>query len=410
MKKYFASVLLLLVVYTQVVAQRNKLGIVKTNDGLVSGTMNQDGDVHIFKGIPFAAPPVGALRWKAPQPVTPWGDVKKCDAFSASPMQNKPTPFMMYTPEFLIPEQPISEDCLYLNVWTAAKSSKEKRPVIVWIYGGGFSSGGSACAIYDGENLAKKGVIFVSINYRVGVFGFLALPELSKGSGGKGSGNFAFLDQVAALQWVKENIAAFGGDPDRVTIAGQSAGSFSVNALMSSPVAKGLFQCAIGESGAMFNADGRALTLEKAEENGTVFMKALKASSLADMMAMSAADLQKAAGAFSSGPVIDGYVLTDNPYSVFTAAAQNDVPLLTGWNRDEGFSFGNDLSPEEYKANAVKQYGNLSEEFLKAFPGNTADEVKKSTFAMGRNSIFAWQAYTGARMQSIYGKSKSYLY
>ncbi|HRH60881.1 MAG TPA: carboxylesterase family protein, partial [Chitinophagaceae bacterium] len=253
---------LFMVIITSVItAQKNKAPVVKTNAGLISGIINDDATVRIYKGIPFAAPPVGELRWKAPQPLQSWSGVKKCDAFSASPMQNKPTPFMMYTPEFLIPEQPISEDCLYLNVWTAAKSSKEKRPVIVWIYGGGFVSGGSACAIYDGENLAKKGVVFVSINYRVGVFGFLAHPELTKESNGKGSGNFAFLDQIAALQWVKKNIEAFGGDPNRVTIAGQSAGSFSVNALMASPVAKGLFQRAIGESGAMFNVDGRSLTL-----------------------------------------------------------------------------------------------------------------------------------------------------
>ena len=266
---------------------------IKVDGGHISGTVNSAGDVHIFKGIPFAAPPVGTLRWKEPQPVKPWTGVKKCDTFSASPMQNKPVSFMMYTPEFLIPEKPISEDCLYLNVWTAAKTSNEKRPVIVWIYGGGFVSGGSACGIYDGEELAKKGVVFVSINYRVGVFGFLAHPELTKESNGKGSGNFAFLDQIAGLKWVKQNIAAFGGDPDRVTIAGQSAGSFSVNALMASPQAKGLFQRAIGESGAMFNEDGRALTLEAAETNGKKFMEAVHSNSIDEMRKMSAEAFRK---------------------------------------------------------------------------------------------------------------------
>lgn len=383
--------------------------IVQTAAGKVSGSTNANGDVHIFKGIPFAAPPVGALRWKAPQPVQPWTDVKVCDKFSASPMQNKPTPFMMYTPEFLIPEQPISEDCLYLNVWTAAKSAKEERPVIVWIYGGGFVSGGSACDIYNGEELAKKGVVFVSINYRVGVFGFLAHPELTKESNGKASGNFAFLDQIAALKWVKANIAAFGGDPDRVTIAGQSAGSFSVNALMASPIAKGLFQRAIGESGGMFNVDGRGLTLKTAEENGTKFMQAIHANSIDDMRKMSAEDLQKSAGSFSAGPVIDGYVLPSRIYDIFDKHQQNDVPLLTGWNSDEGFSFGKDPSPDEYKANAVKQYGDLSDEFLKVFPGTTSEEIKKSSFAFGRDNIFAWQGYTWARMQSR-AKNKSYLY
>lgn len=406
LKKILFSILLS-VASLQIFAQ---LDIVQTNAGKVSGSTTQTGDVHIFKGIPFAAPPVDELRWKAPQPVQPWSDVKKCVTFSASPMQAKPTPFMMYTPEFLIPEQPINEDCLYLNVWTAAKSSKEKRAVIVWIYGGGFVSGGSACAIYDGEELAKKGVVFVSINYRVGVFGFLAHPELTKESAQNASGNFAFLDQIAALQWVQKNIEAFGGDPKRVTIAGQSAGSFSVNALMASPVAKGLFQRAIGESGAMFNADGRALTLQAAETNGVKFMQAVHANSIEDMRKMSAEDLQKNAASFQASPVIDGYVLPENVYNIFNEHKQNDVPLLTGWNGDEGFSFGKTPTADEYKANAQKQYGELADEYLKVFPGNDSAQIVKSQFALGRDNLFAWQAYTWARMQSNKGKSKAYLY
>ena len=252
--------------------------------------------------------------------------------------------------------------------------------------------------------------MFVSINYRVGVFGFLAHPELTKESNGKGSGNFAFLDQIAGLKWVKQNIAAFGGDPDRVTIAGQSAGSFSVNALMASPQAKGLFQRAIGESGAMFNEDGRALTLEAAETNGKKFMEAVHSNSIDEMRKMSAEDLQKASGSFTAGPVIDGYVLPTNLYNIFDQQKQNDVPLLTGWNSDEGFSFGTVPTSEEYKSNAEKQYGELSGEFLKLFPGTSADEIKKSQFAFFRDNTFSWQAYTWARMQSTKGKNKAYLY
>jgi len=176
-----------------------KLDKIKVEGGLISGTLNTNEDIHIFKGIPFAAPPVGTLRWKAPQPVLPWTDVKVCDKFSASPMQASPAPFSMWTEEFLIPKEPISEDCLYLNVWTGASSEKDKRPVLVWIYGGGFTSGGSACPIYDGEAMAKKGVVFVSINYRVGVFGFFAHPELTKESGNNASGNYGIMDQIAAL-------------------------------------------------------------------------------------------------------------------------------------------------------------------------------------------------------------------
>src|ERR1700761_368190 len=245
--------------YSFVVLKPMPLVEVRTEAGLVSGVTNSTGDVTAYKGIPFAAPPVGDLRWKAPQPVKHWDGVRKCDAFGPSPMQPKPTPFMVYTSEFLIPESPISEDCLYLNVWTNAKSSSDKKAVFVWIYGGGFGSGGSACPIYDGEAMAKKGVIVVTINYRVGVFGFLAHPELTKESPDKASGNYGLLDQIAALKWVQKNIAAFGGDPDRVTIAGQSAGSMSVNCLMASPLAKGLFQKVIGESGAMVAGAGMSL-------------------------------------------------------------------------------------------------------------------------------------------------------
>jgi para-nitrobenzyl esterase len=193
---------------------------VKVDGGIISGTINTACDIHIFKGIPFAATPVGNLRWKEPQPVIPWKGLKECIAFGASPMQGSPIPFGPWSAEYLIPKKPISEDCLYLNVWTGAASPKEKRPVIVWIYGGGFMSGSAGCAIYDGEAMAKKGIIFVSINYRVGIFGFFAHPELTKESIHHASGNYGLMDQIAALQWVSKNIAAFGGDPNNVTIAG----------------------------------------------------------------------------------------------------------------------------------------------------------------------------------------------
>src|SRR6201996_1636746 len=256
--------------YSFVVLKPMPLAEVRTEAGLVSGVANSTGDVTAYKGIPFAAPPVGELRWKAPEPVKHWDGVRKCDAFGPSPMQDKPIPFAVYTSEFLIPEAPISEDCLYLNVWTGAKAKTEKKAVFVWIYGGGFTSGGSACDIYNGEALAKKGVVFVSINYRVGVFGFFAHPELTKESLIHSSGNYGLMDQIAALKWVKKNIAAFGGDPDNVTIAGQSAGSMSVNALVSSPLTKGLFNRAIAESGSLTvkNPILPANTLKNAEADG----------------------------------------------------------------------------------------------------------------------------------------------
>ena len=384
--------------------------IIKTEAGFISGIINQAGNVYSYKGIPFAAPPVGNLRWKAPQPVAHWENVKKCDAFAASPMQNKPVPFMMYTESYLIQPSPIREDCLYLNVWTAATSSKEKRPVMVWIYGGGFTSGGTACAIYDGENMAKKGVVFVSIPYRVGIFGFLAHPQLTKESGNKGSGNYAFLDLLAGLRWVKNNISAFGGDANNVTIIGQSAGAFSVNALVASPLAKGLFKKAIAESGGMFSADGRTISLKNAEESGEALMQKINVSSIEDLRKIPADSLQKVSASFAASPVVDGYVLPENVYDIFNSHKQNDVPVLTGWNADDGFPPDSLPDSVTYSKQAKEKYASLSDEYLKAFPGNTPDEIHKSLFASGRDNLFAWQAYTWAKLETTKGYNNAYVY
>jgi para-nitrobenzyl esterase len=379
------------------------LSVVKTEAGLVSGTVS-DG-IHIFKGIPFAAPPIGDLRWKAPQPVQHWTGVKVCDKFSASPMQASPAPFSMWTEEFLIPKEPISEDCLYLNVWTGAGSSKEKRAVLVWIYGGGFQSGGSACPIYDGEAMAKKGIVFVSINYRVGIFGFFAHPELTKESGHNASGNYGLMDQIAALQWVQKNIAAFGGDPNNVAIAGQSAGSMSVNCLVASPLAKNLFNKAIAESGASFT-NGNA-NLQKAEEDGTRIMKSLNASSVADMRKIPGDELMKKAQ--GRGPVIDGYVLPGAIATIFKQDKENKVSLLTGWNEDEGLMFGPAKKAEDFKKEAEKNYGADTQTFLQYYPANTDEEAATSQLKLSRDQIFGVQNYTWANIQSSHG-SKVYVY
>lgn len=409
MKRTFACLLFLVTVISKLSAQGKDNTIVKTNSGPVSGVFNKETNVYSYKGIPFAAPPTGNLRWKPPQPVQPWTGVKNCDNFAASPPQGKPVPFSMYTAEFLIPEEPINEDCLYLNVWTSSKTAA-KKPVIVWIHGGAFISGSGSCPIYDGENMAKKGVVFVTINYRLGALGFLAHPELTKESPTHSSGNYAFLDQIAALQWVKKNIAAFGGDPNRVTIAGQSAGSFSVNALAASPVAKGLFHRVIAQSGGMFNVDGRTQTLQTAEQNGIKILEKLKVASIEELRKKPVEELVKEVGYGMVGPVIDGYVLPANVYSIYDGVKQNDVPVLTGWNRDEGFGAPGVPTPEVYKANAEKQYGALADEFLKAYPGTTADEIKKSQSLWSRNNTFAWHAYTWAKLQTAKGKNKVYLY
>jgi len=372
--------------------------VIKVDGGSISGVKNTAGDITSFKGIPFAAPPVGDLRWKAPQPVKAWSGVKKCNAFGPCPVQGKPVPFGVYTKEFLIPGEPISEDCLYLNVWTK-NNLAAKKPVFVWIYGGGFVSGGTGVPIYDGEAMAKKGIVFVSINYRVGVFGFLAHPELTKESPEKASGNYALLDQIAALKWVKKNIAKFGGDPGNVTIAGQSAGSMSVNALVASPVTKGLFNKAIAESGSLMVANPaiKSKTLHDAEEEGLKLASTLHAKSIADLRKISAADLQKAPGGYS--PIIDGYVLPESIAQLFAEKKNNHVPLLIGWNADEGFT-GAILKKDAFIKMAHDKYGKEADEFLKYFPAGTDEEAAYSQLKISRDMIFAMSGYKWATLQA----------
>jgi para-nitrobenzyl esterase len=379
---------------------------IRVTGGLVSGTANETGDIRIYLGIPFAAPPVGDLRWKAPQPVKPWSGVRKCDAFSASPMQGAPAPFSMWSEEFLIPKEPINEDCLYLNVWTGAKSNTAKQPVVVWIYGGGFGSGGSAVPIYDGEATAKKGVVFVSINYRVGPFGFFAHPELTKESDHNASGNYGLMDQLAALQWVKRNIAAFGGDPANVTIAGQSAGSMSVNCLVASPLGKGLFNKAIAESGASFARPYSSRQM--AEENGLSVMKTLGASSLAELRAKSAEEILKNAQALR-GPITDGYVLPESIGFIFGASQQNRVALLTGWNEDEGLLSGPVKNAADFRQQAEQRYGNQAAKFLKFYPASTDAEATQSQLNLARDQIFGMPNYIWASIQNEQGQP-TYVY
>ncbi|MBN1790499.1 MAG: carboxylesterase family protein [Bacteroidales bacterium] len=383
------------------------INAVKTEAGLVSGVPGGDGTVKIFRGIPFAAPPLGDLRWKAPAPLPHWEGIRKCDVFPPSAMQSKPTPFAMWSKEFMAPEEPLSEDCLYLNLWTAAKTSDERRPVIVWIHGGAFTSGSGSVPLYDGEEMAKKGVVFITINYRLGLLGFLAHPELSQESPNKVSGNYGILDQIAALLWVKSNVVAFGGDPDRVTIAGQSAGSFSVNALVISPLAKGLFHRAIAQSGSMFSSDrlgGSGLT--DMEKQGVGLLKRLNIPGIAELRTKPADELIKA-GAFL-GLTIDDYVLI-NPSAAYAAGKQNDVPLLTGWNAGDNLSFASPLKAADFIANAEKKYGERADEFLRLFPAGTDEEAKNSQEVLGMLS-FGGTNYTWARVQCANGKNPVYLY
>lgn len=402
------SVVLTVVLAVLTINLHGQQKVVKTKNGLVAG--DRKGEIAIFKGIPFAEPPVGELRWKAPMPKKDWMGALDCRQFSPSPMQNKPAPFMMWTEEFIAPPDKLSEDCLYLNVWTPFKSKDDKLPVLVWIYGGGFSSGSAACAIYDGEEMAKKGIVFVSINYRVGVFGFLAHPGLSEESESGVSGNYGLLDQIAALKWVKDNIASFGGDPAKVTIAGQSAGSMSVWSMIASPLAKGLFRAAIPQSGGIAGGIMNN-NYERAEKSGIAFMERLKAASITELRKLTAEELIAGGGNMMSGlnfaPVFDGYVLPENILKAFRSGEFNDVPVLGGWVMGDGsLMAGQKMDAEKYRQQAVQQYGDNSDEFLKIFPGSSEEEISASTTKLGLLRFAAMPDY----IWTGFSKSPVYIY
>jgi para-nitrobenzyl esterase len=378
---------------------------IKTQNGLISGSAK--GQISIYKGIPFAAPPVGDLRWKAPQSAANWTGIRACTEFSASPFQPNPMPFYCWSEEFIAPPKPLSEDCLYLNVWTGAKSAQEKRPVFVWIYGGGFSSGSAACAIYDGEEMAKQGVIFVSINYRVGPFGFMAHPDLSKEQN-NASGNYGLMDQIAALQWIQRNISALGGDPNQVTIAGQSAGSMSVNCLVASPLAKGLFHRAIAQSGGMLS-NRLSTSLSDAEKMGETLQKNANANSLAELRQKSAEEILKISqsSGLRMGVALDGFVLPKDINKQFKEGKHNDVPLMMGWvTGDGGLMGGQALSAEKFKQQVTEKYGEKAQKYLKIFPANTDEEAK---ITQTKLSLFSFAAMP-ANLWATYNRSPSFIY
>jgi para-nitrobenzyl esterase len=388
----------------------------KVTGGEVQGVVT-DG-ISIFKGIPFAAPPVGDLRWKAPAPVQAWTGIRKADAFG---------PACMQAAGAMGNTAPVSEDCLYLNAWTPAKKPGEKIPVIVWIYGGGFSGGSTSTPMYDGTGFAKKGVVLVSVAYRVGPFGFLAHPELSRESG-KGSGNYGLEDMIAGLRWVKENIARFGGDPTKVTIFGHSAGGMAVNMLAASPVTKGLFERVICMSGGSFaplqtsEQGGIGLgipSLEFAESTGEEFLKKLGAANIKAARAMSADEIQKNVGGGMGGgglrfrPVADGYIIPSDLYSIYQARRFNDTPILLGNTSDELGSFGGrgkSITAAQFENQIKSQYGPHADAILRAYPHSTDAEAAKSSKELSRDSTFAWSTWTWARLQSEKGKGKAFIY
>jgi para-nitrobenzyl esterase len=377
---------------------------IRTKLGAVSGVATADGKISIFKGIPYAAPPVGALRWKEPQPAASWKGVLRADHFSKNCMQKPVHEFLPWTKEFMLVND-VSEDCLYLNVWTPAKTSEDHLAVYVFIYGGAFTSGAGDVSIYDGENLARKGIVVVNMNYRVGVFGFLAHPELTAESPHHSSGNYAFLDQLAALRWVKENIAAFGGDPGRVTIGGQSAGAISVGLQVVSPLAKGLFRGAITESGS--GVSGYATPpLAVAEKQGEDFAKSLSANSLAELRAMPAEKLLDAATR-RFPPDVDGWFLPDEVMKIYAAGGESDVPMIDGWNADE--NTGHPLSAEDFRKQAQERYGSMAAEFLKLYPADTDEQARVSQKQSARDRA-RMSAYLWAQERAKTAKSNAYLY
>jgi para-nitrobenzyl esterase len=370
---------------------------VKLDSGQVAGTSGSIPEMRVYKGIPFAAPPVGDLRWRAPQPAAHWEGVRAADAFGPVCVQNAPGGG----------DQKVSEDCLYLNVWTAAKPAGEKRPVMVWIYGGGYNTGSGSQPDYDGEALAKKGAVVVTINYRLGVFGFFSHPDLTRESDRRGAANFGLLDSIAALQWVQKNIAAFGGDAKRVTIFGESAGAGLVANLMVSPQAKGLFHRAIGESSAWNTATvGRLGTLADAEQAGVKYADGLGAKSLAELRAKPADQILK--GGRGVGPIVDGWSIPEDPGTVFAQGKQIDVPVLVGSNRDESFG-ATPANAAQYAEQARKRYGDLADSFLTVYPGGSDEQAKDSAFFAGRDEM-AWVMRNWARLEAKTGKSKSYIF
>ena len=344
---------------------------VKTAEGILEG--KDLSGITIFKGVPFAAPPVGNLRWKAPQPVQKWEGVRKATEYGPNPMQEALFGDMNFGTKVN------SEDCLYLNIWTPAKTMKEHLPVLIYFNGGGLMAGSGSEPRYAGDAMARKGIISITANYREGIFGFFAHPQLSKETSYKGSGNYGFMDQVAAIQWVKDNIEAFGGDPNRITIVGESAGSMSVSALMASPLCQGLFAQAMGSSGSVMGFN-KVLTLKEAEQKGVELAKQIGKKNIKDLRALPAEELMKLA-AVKAVPTynIDGYFLTEQPTETFAKGNQTKVPLLVGGNNQEmspwALLAGKQPTVENLKAGAKAMFGDNVDEAFRLYGINSDKDV-----------------------------------
>jgi para-nitrobenzyl esterase len=374
---------------------------IRVEEGLLQGS--SENELMVYRGIPYAAPPVGNLRWRSPRPAGKWERIRHADRFAPGPVQGHRT------------LSGRSEDCLYLNVWAPVRSGNGPLPVLVWLHGGGFRAGSTSEPNYDGGNLARMGVVLVSIAYRVGPLGFLAHPELSAESENGVSGNYGLLDMIAGLQWIQRNIAAFGGDPRKVTIFGQSAGGIAVSMLCASPLAAGLFRGAISQSGGSFGPSrptsypGENLKLlADAERSGQSYVMMAKCSSIAELREVNADSLASARGFGAVWPVIDGWVIPDDQVRLYEAGRFNDTPILVGYNSDEGAIYS-PSTPEHYVAGVRKRYGRFAENLINAYPVDSV-RMPKSARDLARDAAFGWHTWTWARLQAGKGKSRAYYY
>lgn len=396
MKKTGYLLCILFLLNQSVMAQGNNAFAVQTTieNGIIEGNYDTKTGIQTYFGVPFAKPPVGDLRWKAPQPLENWKGVKETKKFGPRPMQK------IVFGDMNSRSNGLSEDCLYLNVWTPAKRNTKDLPVLLYYYGGGNSAGDGSEPRYDGESMAKKGIVVVTCNYRLNVFGFLAHPELSAEAPYKASGNYGMLDQSAALKWVQKNIAAFGGDPKKVTIAGESAGSIAVSMQMSSPLSRNLIAGAIGESGAGINPTMTPVPLANAEKMGTDFLKKANVKDIAAMRALSARDIYEIfdeSKMFGFPIVIDGYFLPKPMNQIFNAKEQAQVPLLLGWNSAEipgqAFMQGQPYKDENYVARVKKEYPTDFEEVLKLYPHGSEKEIELSATALAADRFISYSTW-----------------
>lgn len=362
-------------------------------NGTIEGDYNTKTGIQTYFGVPFAKPPVGELRWKAPQPLENWSGVKVTKEFGPRPMQK------LIWGDMNSRSNGVSEDCLYLNVWTPTTRTNKDLPVLVYFFGGGFVAGDGAEPRYDGESMAKKGVVVVTVNYRLNIFGFLAHPELSAEAPYKASGNYALLDQALALKWVSENIAAFGGDPKKVTIAGESAGSIAVSYQMASPLSRNLIAGAIGESGSGVSALAPT-TLAEAEKIGVEFLQKFGVKSIAEMRKLPARDIYEMyneSGRFGFPVVLDGHVLPKSLVEIFNAREQAQVPLLLGWNTQENpaaaFMQGLPNTKENFITKVKQAYPNDFEEVLKLYPHETEEQVAYSAMDLAGDRFISYSTW-----------------